>query len=640
MCGFVGYFNLNGKRANQQEIGSMLDTITHRGPDDHDMLVHESVGLGHRRLSILDLSENGRQPMPNHDRSMYIVYNGEIYNFRKLRAELGESPPLRSETDTEVLLRAYERWGIECLDRLIGMFAFGILDIPKRKLFLARDRFGIKPLYYCQNHDRFLFASEIKPLFKGGQKAILSHLHVLDWISSGETADNDVLFAGIHRLPQGSYAVLDLDDHSFEIHKYYRAEPAWDRVPKMPGARKQLVDMVDAELCRSVEAMMVADVPVGTYCSGGIDSSLITAIAARQHPDIHAFNVAIPTAPKIDDGPYAEVAARHLKVKLFTTTLDAPRFRDNLVRAIYHLDGPLTLSNTVPLMLVSELARENGVKVILSGEGADEIFGGYVGFFRRLAYEMSLQAKGRFVESLFRRAEALLSRGFYHFRDANRPWFLPRPLAHVLCGGLRYQPIVREAREIFASDRADQGTLQREIASQLYTQLGTYLLPILQRTDVASMAASIEARVPFLDRHVVELALAIPVSEKVHCTPFSLKPKGKYILKRVAERYLPDSIVHKPKLSFDIPAHFYDIAWPKAWKADGFLVRSFNLNADEFSAWLISADMHNRFRALNLEIWGQLFHYDRPRQEVEVELQAAKTDSSTLRVPELKWQSI
>jgi asparagine synthase (glutamine-hydrolysing) len=603
MCGIAGYVERSGSAAEASRLRRMTDAIAHRGPDDQGCHVWQNVALGHRRLSIVDVSERGHQPMSDVEAepSVWIVYNGEIYNHRQIRDRLSSPEPFRSTSDTEVLLRAVRDRGTACLAELNGIFAFAALDLRRQELLLARDHFGIKPLYYAEDDQRFYFGSEIKSMLAAGLRAESNPVAALDFVYTGWTSDERTMFRNVRRLPPGSFLVYDLKTRSHRVEHYYVPRPDWEAGRAFGNSEESWTRGVAERLESSIRGQLMSDVPVGTFCSGGIDSSLVTAMAARHKEGLLAFNVACPDAPEVDEGEYAQRVAEHVGVKLHTLNLDREMFRRSLVETVHVTEYPLSFVNTVPLCLLSKLAREQGVKVLLSGEGADETFGGYVSQYRSIAMRQVARSKGALGEAFLTRGLSLATRAGEKVGLA-RVGGRTAQMHDVLTGGLRNWAVHRDALAIYEqlNDAVD-----RELAAELLTQLQSYLLPILHRTDRASMAASIEARVPFLDPRLVELALAVPPRMKVGAS--GLRPVGKKILKRIAEAWLPKSIVYRPKMGFTVPPQYYHGPWPQGWASDGFVVNEFGVRPRELEEWIAGRPGQSACWMLTLEIWGQLF---------------------------------
>jgi asparagine synthase (glutamine-hydrolysing) len=603
MCGIAGYIDKSRGAADTSRLKRMTDAIAHRGPDDQGCHVWRNVALGHRRLSIVDVSERGHQPMCDVEAepAAWIIYNGEIYNHRRIREGLSSAEPYRSTSDTEVLLRAMRDRGTECLAELNGIFAFAVLDVRRQAVVLARDQFGIKPLYYAEDDERFYFASEIKAILAAGMRTGADPLAAMDFVYTGWTSDERTMFRNVRRLPPGSFLVYDLKTGTYRTERYYTPRPDWEAGRSFGNVEESWTKGIAERLESAIRGQLMSDVPVGTFCSGGIDSSLVTAMASRHKPGLLAFNVACPDAPEVDEGAYAQRVAAHVGVDLHTVKLDREMFRRALVETVHVTEYPLSFVNTVPLFLLSKLAREQGVKVLLSGEGADETFGGYVSQYRAIAMRQVARSKGALGEAFLTRGLSLATRAGEKVGLA-RAGGRTAQMHDVLTGGLRNWAVHRDALEAYAQL---PDALDRELAAELLTQLQSYLLPILHRTDRASMAASVEARVPFLDQRLVELALAVPPRMKVGAA--GLRPVGKKILKRIAEEWLPKSIVYRPKMGFTVPPQYYEGAWPRRWANDGFVVNEFAVRPGDLAQWIAGGPGQSACWMLTLEIWGQLF---------------------------------
>jgi len=619
MCGLAGFIERTGRAPERDRLKRMTDVIIHRGPDDEGDAILGSLALGFRRLSIVDLSHQGHQPMTGMDDSAWIAFNGEIYNYKEIRDSLPPGPPYRGHSDTEVLARALQLSGPRALPGLNGIFGIAFLDRKKNELILARDHFGIKPLYIAQDQDRFYFGSEVKSILAAGFRPEFNALAPIDFCYTGWTSDERTFLRGVRRLPPGSFVRYNLTDGTWAIERYYTPGPDEERARAIPRTYEAWKDAIAAQLDRTVDLQLMADVPVGTFCSGGIDSSLITALAARKHKGILAYNVTCPDAPEVDEGPFAEAVARHVGVKLNSFALTRDEFRKALVHAVWVTEYPLSFVNTVPLYLLSKLAREQGVKVLLSGEGADETFGGYVWQYRpnalaRVAAKYGPVGNG--VLAMLRTLAGKLGNRLGYSAPANP---MDIGMHELLTGGLRNRTLRQRTRDAYASL---SDPLDRDLASELLRQIQSYMLPILHRTDRASMAASIEARVPFLDPDLVGLALAMPPAYK--CAVRGMRPVGKAILKDIACRYLPREIVYRPKMGFTVPSKYYTGAWPKAWIESGFLVSEFPLDRQEFASWIAQAGDQTLAWMLTLEIWGQLFMRGRSVADVSQEYLAAR----------------
>jgi asparagine synthase (glutamine-hydrolysing) len=528
----------------------MRDLLTHRGPDDAGNYLDGPVGLGHRRLSIIDLG-GGHQPMSTADGRLTIVYNGEIYNYRQLRRELeAEGAKFRTNSDTEVILQLHAARGDKAAIALNGIFAYALWDRDTRRLQLVRDRAGIKPLYYAATPDGVAFGSEIKSLFASGLiSPMLDSRNVAEYLLFRQVAGPENLFRNVVSLPPGH--VLDVTPAGAgQPRAYWRA---MDRPAEFTGAYTDAVDAVDLALRESVERQLMADVPLGTFCSGGIDSSLITAMASRlAGKHINTFSVGFDEAP-YDESHYARLAAQSCGTRHHELRIGQARFAELLPKLIWHHDLPLNFANSVHIFAVSELARQH-VTVVLTGEGADELFGGYP----RYSIPRITELLGSAPKALSQPLAALL--GHLPERRLQRVGaVLRRPLSEALL--FNSTSIGTEAVERLLGRTLDDSclTVRRQLAeaarqtdSNVYAAVAqldfeTYLVSILNRQDKMSMATSLEARVPFLDNAVIDLARSLPQQFKQ-----TLKHR-KRVLKDVARRYLPGEIVDRRKSGFGVP---------------------------------------------------------------------------------------
>lgn len=535
MCG------INGCTFEDEAIIAVMnDAIGHRGPDDRGTLVRDGVSLGHLRLSILDLSPRGHQPMASPSGRYQMVYNGEIYNFRDLRARLEQAGErFDSDSDTEVVLHAFERDGLACVSEFNGIFAFAIHDTVDHSLFLVRDRLGIKPLYYIEQGDRLYFSSEIKAFEQlPGLTLTVDQGAVAEYAAS-----HDIVREGLYRevvaVPPGSCVRVDLATRHLVTTPYVLLTDAVqpERYRRMAVASEAtLVDELDALLNDVVRDQLVSDAPIGTICSGGVDSSLITAIARRYHPDLQVYNVRVGDA-RCDESPHAEAVAKHLGLALHQVVLDRDSYLAHYRDCIVSEDVPLTHPNSVGIFLLSQQARSHGLSVLLSGEGADELFGGY---HRYKAFKKRL-----LVESI-PLAKWVVGRGHDLFTQDDTQRFgdaagLPADAPGWLRQRHAWTKAFHDAFAFIPSAR------ERELKAFIAKDLGDYLPPILRRTDRMSMAVGLEMRVPYLDNRLIEFGLNLPTKHQVSFNDV------KRLLKAVARRYLPATIVDRPKMGFPLP---------------------------------------------------------------------------------------
>jgi asparagine synthase (glutamine-hydrolysing) len=566
MCGIVVVFNLNGEPVPPALLRTMTDAIKHRGPDSEGFYVDSFIGLGHRRLSIIDLSRSGHQPMSTEDGNYIITYNGEVYNFQALRIELESlGHQFRSKTDTEVVLHAYIQWGAECLKRFNGMFAFAIWDKTRQEIFLARDRYGIKPLYYTLVGPTLIFASE--------QKAIIKHPAVrreidLEALTEYFTFQNiftqKTLLKGISIFPAGSFAKVPLG----KTIKTLNAIQYWDfnfQEPEHPAPEEEYIEELDRLFRQAVKRQLVSDVEVGSYLSGGMDSGSITAIAATQLPYIKTFTCGFDLHSAsglelgFDEREKAELMSYLFKTEHYEMVLKAGDMERVLPRLAWHLEEP-RVGQSYPNFYAAQLASKF-VKVVLSGAGGDELFGGYPWRYYRALVNDNFE---QYVDKYYAYWQRLL--------DHNEIQEVFHPVWDKVKN-------VR-TRDIFKSvfhKHIDQLTRPEDyINHSLYFEAKTFLHGLLVVEDKLSMAHSLETRVPFLDNDLVDFAMHIPVKLKLKnlgevarlnenepglktLKYFQRVKDGKLILRKVMQQYVPPAITDGEKQGFSAP----DASWFK-----------------------------------------------------------------------------
>jgi asparagine synthase (glutamine-hydrolysing) len=558
MCGITGIVSFpDAPPPDPVRLRAMCETLAHRGPDEDGMAIRGRVGLAIRRLSIIDL-EGGSQPIASEDGSVRVVQNGEIYNFRELRRDLeARGHVFSTHSDTEVIVHAYEEHGLEFPRYLNGMFAIALLDEKRRRFVLVRDPIGIKPLYYAITRTHLVFGSELKSLLASGlvERSLdvdaLGEFMAWEYVPGGAT-----LLRGVSKLEPGRLLTLALDRPEPRFIHY------WD-VAGTPEdhdtSEEEWTERVDTKLRECVGRQLVADVPLGAFLSGGVDSSLVVATMG----DAHAFSIGFGD-PTYDELPYARRVSQQLGVDLRDAIVE-PDVVDLFPKLMHHLDDPIGDFSIFPTYLVSRLAREK-VKVVLSGDGGDELFGGYE------TYLADAWARTyRRIPSLLRRSAIEPAVRSLRPRPAKKG-FVNKAIRFV--EGLDHEEALRHARwRIFAGETVRRRLLtpdaeraferpigahvlqlfeaagtREELNRSLYVDLRSYLCDnILVKVDRMSMAASLEARVPYLDTEMVDLAFRIPASLKV------ARGQTKRLLKRVAARYLPDACVYRPKQGFSIP---------------------------------------------------------------------------------------
>jgi asparagine synthase (glutamine-hydrolysing) len=563
MCGIAGILNFNQEPVDPRILKKMMACLSHRGPDDSGFTVHRQIGLGHRRLSIIDL-EHGTQPMSNEDGSAWLVFNGEIYNYRDLRDDLVlRGHHFRTNSDSEVILHGYEEWGKACTERFRGMFAFAVADFKKRRLFIARDHFGIKPLFYISTSRFFAFASEIQALCQIPEVSREMNLRALDqylWLQY--IPGPHTIWRDVQKLLPAHRLFVDFHDGISDPEEY------WDLkiCPDMSRSEKELVEELDSVLEETVRAHLVSDVPFGAFLSGGVDSSGIVAYMARVlNHRFKTFSIRFEEQ-SFDETPYSRQAADRWGTEHIVHTV-TPNAVDILPDLVRHYGEPFGDSSAIPTYWVSKLASES-VPMVLSGDGGDELFGGYESYLGWLSW---LHGDGRalykklaypFAHFLFpaRYPQRLpsLENWFRHisFFPQDRRFSLWRPEYHSAFSASL--PLHEKCFEKSAP-------LQDTLLKVQYLDFKTYLpFNILPKVDIASMMHGLEVRTPLVDLRVAEFSARLPVAMKVRKTNNG-RWSGKILLKTCLSKYYPESFLDRPKMGFSVPM--------KAWLAKGGALR-------------------------------------------------------------------
>ncbi len=560
MCGIVGIASKR-REISLELTAAMRDTMSHRGPDDAGLWISfdRKIALAHRRLSIIDLSPRGRQPMSDRFGRLWLVLNGEIYNYLDLRAELeARGHSFRTASDTEVVLEAYRAWGTDCLSRFNGMFAFGLYDSAARRLFLARDRAGEKPLFYYHTPDKLVFASELKALMADPAFPRDLDLEALEhYLAYGYVPGNTCMLKDVRKLVQGHAMTYDLDTDVKRVWCYWG-------LPEPPGlvkgSREDFTDELEALLEDAVRRQLVADVPVGILLSGGIDSSLVTAMAARVHSrPVKTFTISFPGHAKYDEGPYARLVARHFGTQ-HTEMVAEPASVELLPKLARQYDEPIADSSIVPTYLVSRLVRQHAT-VALGGDGGDELFGGYLHYSRfqqqKRVHRWLPGPIRHWMGEFAARALPIGLRGRNFMIGFTAD--MPRSIAHVnlffdqrtrrrlLVPTLRNGNGLHSAPEDYRISLIAPGRTivhQATRADFQTTMVDAYLVKV----DRASMLNSLEVRAPWLDYRIIEFAFG-RVPDELRAT----EADRKVLPRLLARRILPSALDLERKQGFSIP---------------------------------------------------------------------------------------
>jgi len=623
MCGVVAVINRDGRTVDAGLLASMAETIRYRGPDDQGCSVEGPVGLYHKRLAIIDL-KTGHQPMTSD--GFTIVFNGEIYNYVELREELKRRGHcFRTASDTEVILRAYAEFGPECVKHLNGMFAFVLHDARRGQVVTARDHFGVKPLYWHESGTEVCFASEIKALLKHPRvPAEPDHDAVKDYLTFQFVLGERTLFKGIRKLLPGHLQVLDLASGDLETRRYW--EPRFTLDPY--HTQEYFIEEIRRLLDEAVGLQMRSDVPVGTYLSGGLDSSVVTVLAARRaSAPLKTFTGVFRDGPEFDETPYAREVAQACGAEVFEVVPTEAQFVDLMPKLVRHMDEPVAGPGLFPQYVVSQLAARH-VKVVLGGQGGDEIFGGYA---RYLVAYLEQALKGAIFESNeeqehivslqsilpnlpYLRTYAPMLRQFWRqdvFEPMDRRYFR---LVDRSGGAVSlYSDDLRtsyDVEEVFARFQKvfNHPETMSYYNKMTHFDLVNHLPALLQVEDRVSMAVSLESRVPLLDYRLADLITSMPPR---------MKFKGgemKYVFKRAIEHLLPPRVFgRKDKMGFAVPLHlwvggrsgsfFRDVLLSSRCRERGL----FNVDAVEKQMDYESAFSRKLWGLLNLELWYREF---------------------------------
>ncbi|MFN4312838.1 MAG: asparagine synthase (glutamine-hydrolyzing) [Chitinophagaceae bacterium] len=548
MCGIAGF--IDGTKI-LPVLQAMTRKISHRGPDDEGYYFQAPVALGHRRLSIIDLSAAGHQPMQFEGLTM--VFNGEVYNYAEIKKELqAKGYQFSSNSDTEVVLKAFHCWQTDCINRFIGMYAFAIYDERSRELYLFRDRAGVKPLYYYHKGASFAFASELKALKPFLSKSELSALNpeaISSFFRYGYITDNISIVQDVYKLPPGHY--LKFKEGKLEVTCYWSASFEEDD-SLLRRTETEILDELESLMVSSFKYRMVSDVPVGIFLSGGVDSSLVASILSRHYGKIHTFTIGFEEAA-FDESTAAANIASYLGTT-HTSAILRPSEGHQLLDRLYDVfDEPQGDTSSVPTTFVSQLAKKNGVKVVLSADGGDELFGGYTRYSAYLARWKQINRMGtvgrQLAAGLLQAGLPFLSRGKAEQRDR----FISILRQPSFAGF--YQSILRTNNDRQLSDllndyrpSVDKVSATARLNQMIEWDFNHYLPNNnLTKVDRATMFNSIEGREPFLDHRLIEFAAKLPVEYKIR------NGVKKYLLKKILGRYLPTELYDLPKKGFAAP---------------------------------------------------------------------------------------
>lgn len=626
MCGLSGAFVFKGShfRIERSFIQAMIDTLKHRGPDGEGIWIANDgkVGFGFRRLSIIDLSTAANQPMSNADGTVHLVFNGEIYNHAEIRKELPHYPWKTDHSDTEMILHAYEEWGIDCVHKFRGMFAIAIWDSRTKELWLIRDRIGVKPLYYSIHNGRITFASEIKALLQDpDQKRAVHEEALYHYLSFLTTPAPQTLFDGIKKLSPGTW--LRVREEGSILEKRYW--DVWDHTkPLVHASEEEVADLLLNELKTSVNLRKVSDVPVGIFLSGGIDSSTNAALFSQGESTVKTFSIGYQGnySSYQNELHFAKKMAASVNAIYHERLLNVDDLLDFLPRMIHLQDEPIADPVCVPVYYVSKLARDNGIVVAQVGEGADELFWGYPSWKTALKLQnMDNLPVPNFIKRLGLAAIKAMGKETSMHYERLRRGSLDQPIfwsgAESFTEAQKKRllsPRLREKFKHFTSWQAIEPTYKRfqekaweqsPLNWMSYADLNLRLPELLlMRIDKMSMGVSLEGRVPFLDHKFVELAMSIPQAMKTK------EGISKYILKKAVRGVIPDELIDRPKQGFGVPVYewLYDKLGPRMKEElEDFCQKTDFLDRNEVMRYFEEGHAPQIWYLFNLSLWWKEF---------------------------------
>lgn len=572
MCGIVGIIS-KGNRRFEGDLEKMISSIAHRGPDAKGMQKWISddvlVGFGHARLSIIDLNSSANQPMVRNDLQLAITYNGEIYNYKEIKSILTKCGySFNTESDTEVILSAYHKWGSDCVNHFIGMFAFAIYDFKENKIVFFRDRAGVKPLYYFLSANSIIFGSELKSIICTNEfRKKINNNSLADYLKHGYVAAPHTIYENTYKLLPGHYLQVDLNSFETKLTKYWDVVHFYN-MDEFSDSEEILIAQMEDLLHNAFSYRLVSDVPVGLFLSGGYDSAAIAAILQSKLVNkINTFSIGFDEK-KYDEAPYAKAIAKHLGTKhneLYCSQQDALGLISKLPD-VY--DEPFSDSSSIPTMLISKFASDSGIKVALSGDGGDEIFNGYSKYYSNLESFEKMAKSGPIKKYFLKTSLSLLNRPFLYNNLSDLKSHRVQKLKNILetnsfNQALRYkiEPIHFNKNDInklmlspyesinSAFDRFDEVSIKKHpVDIMMAIDFQTVMADdYLVKVDRASMKFGLEVREPFLDHRIVEYMARVP---------FKIKFKNslaKYILKNIVHKYIPHELLNRPKKGFSIP---------------------------------------------------------------------------------------
>lgn len=559
MCGIVGIYNKN-KFPTEDRISFMCDTLSHRGPDDKGTYINQSIALGQRRLSIIDLSPAGHQPMSSADGEITLVFNGELYNHLDIRDEMSAfNFQYKGSSDTETLINAYKVWGYDAFKKLNGIFGIAIHDKTKNTLVIARDRFGVKPLYYYNDHDSLFLGSEIKAILSQGIKPVLNYESLHEFMYYGYATKEKTMYKGIKKLLPGY--ILEVNCLTGEIVKN---EPFWKHEDMLPEnfdiGEQEAINSTKSLLENAVKRQLISDVPVGVFLSGGIDSSAVTAFASKHYGGkLNSFSAGFDFNDGHDELPMAKKLAHQYGTDHHEIYIEGNNMKDTIIKMVHHHDEPFSDAANIPLFLMTQMVKDT-CKVILQGDGGDEIFAGYPRY--HILEKSNLYKYGILGANLIK---PVLPKSIKNRVERFYPVFAEKDNGRMLAKMLTVESEEQDPRNVF--NKSFSGKMNNYNPFSFYEELNKrfsnltglpqkmlwidtlIILPdqFLEKVDKSTMASGVEVRVPFLDNELTAFAMSLPGAMKVK------NGVKKYLLKKALSGIVPDEVLYGPKKGFGVP---------------------------------------------------------------------------------------
>jgi len=624
MRGFAGVLDTTSPEAERGRLERALGALTEGRKGDGAIVTCGRVGVALKPFG--DVSCAAMFAI-SADRSRLLVHDGSLYNLRALQNEL--RLPGGCDEPAGLLLSAFEELGEALFEKLEGMFSIAVFDSENGRLTLARDHFGLGPLYYGEHRGQIYFGTRVDPLLAAGLPCDFDEMAAMAWVFTGWSRDERSLLEKVHRVASGTHLTCRYPESSWNAVTYYGYTPDWERAATVGDTEEEWLQTLEEELRASIETCMSDGGLLGVFCSGGVDSSLVAAMAAKTHPNIRAYTMSLPDQPHLDESRHACDVAARAGIEIEVVPLQRSSYQQELVRAVYYSEMPVVSAGIPALRLLAGRAHQQGVTRALTGEGSDTLLGGLIE--KDTAVERIIRSKIAPLRFPLEKGVDLFS------KIARKMGWQPDfeeafPTVHIaLCNGFDEWRIFREGMELYEGREDEIG---RRFAARMYQKLHTVIDPAVHFFSSVTNSVSVELRYPFLNRRLNELGLSMPTSYKLGVNGFS--PVSKPLVRRLAERYVPRSAIYRPKLGFTIESQGISFGWPQAWLDGGFLVEHFDIDSAGLRDWTMperfgQSYTQSQIMMINLEVWGQLFVRRRSVEDVHSEFIEAQDRSAFSR---------